>query len=57
MLNRACREVAGFSELPARFERNISLPGRGRKTCEQSGVGGGSCARMRTKSLKKRSPL
>lgn len=33
-MNRACREVAGFSELLARFERNISVLGRSRKTFE-----------------------
>ena len=34
LLNRACREVPGFSELLARFERNISVLGRSRKTYE-----------------------
>ncbi len=34
LLNRACREVAGFSEQLARFERNISVLGRSRKTFE-----------------------
>ena len=34
LLNRACREVPGFSEQLARFERNISVLGRSRKTYE-----------------------
>jgi hypothetical protein len=32
ILNRACREVEGFSELLHRFERNISILGRSVKT-------------------------
>ena len=31
-LNRACREVNGFAELRQRFERNISIPGRSKRT-------------------------
>ena len=34
LLNHACREVAGFSKLLARFERNISVLGRSHKTYE-----------------------
>lgn len=36
-LNRACREVNGFSELLARFERNISVLGRSKSTFENYG--------------------
>ena len=31
-LNRACREVNGFTELLQRFERNISVLGRSQRT-------------------------
>ncbi len=34
ILKRACREVPGFSEQLSRFERNISILGRSRKTFE-----------------------
>ncbi|WP_225542451.1 hypothetical protein [Empedobacter stercoris] len=34
MLNRACREITGFSELLQRFERNISILGRSKRTFE-----------------------
>ncbi|SHI86998.1 hypothetical protein SAMN05443429_105168 [Cruoricaptor ignavus] len=33
-LNRASSEVNGFAELPQRFERNISILGRRRRTFE-----------------------
>ncbi|SHI86900.1 hypothetical protein SAMN05443429_105165 [Cruoricaptor ignavus] len=32
LLNRASSEVNGFAELPQRFERNISILGRSRRT-------------------------
>ena len=31
-LNRACREVSGFTELLQRFERNVSVLGRSQRT-------------------------
>src|SRR5690554_6375622 len=33
-LNRACNEITGFSELLQRFERNISILGRSKRTFE-----------------------
>ncbi|WP_205943190.1 phage integrase N-terminal SAM-like domain-containing protein [Pedobacter cryotolerans] len=33
-MNRACNEITGFSELLQRFERNISILGRSKRTFE-----------------------